>query len=205
MLYKKWRTSHPLPLFSGIVLLGGLYAVAEFIRWLNKKTISFEMRFHANRMITCKEVTAQIRKHPRFSINGKNPRRTVRIIWQDIELYATAYRRIMKNGEFSIVYQIANYKASAFQHIRAYSYRWNIEKFFRTAKQKLGLNDCMARKRTSQENHIMAVFLAYAFAQKERLRLKLKNVESAIKSIKQSDSQDLKQRFNRSAENFAHA
>lgn len=63
----------------------------------------------------------------------------------------------------------------------------------------------MARKKISQENHIMAVFLAYAFAQKERLRLKLKNTESAIKSIKQMNFQELKRRFNRSGENFGHA
>jgi hypothetical protein len=87
---------------------------------------------------------------------------------------------------------------------QAYGYRWKIKKFFRSAKQKLGLNDCMARNREAQENHIMNVFLAYAFAQAERIKLRLKNVEMAIKSLKQYDFYQLKQRFSRPGEIFGY-
>lgn len=208
---KKWEIAQELiskirPLVRiKMVVMDGLYAIVAFIKWLNQNQINFEMRFHANRAILYKGIKGQIKKHPRFKINGKNPKRTAKIIWNNITLHATGFRRLMKNGRFSIVFQIANYKASANQHIQTYLYRWNIEKFFRTAKQKLGLNDCMARTQETQENHIMNVFLAYAFAQKERLRLKLKNVEMAIKSIQRTNPDKLYRRLYRFREIFAHA
>ena len=34
------------------VILDGLYATAELMDWLNQNGITFEMRFHSNRMIT---------------------------------------------------------------------------------------------------------------------------------------------------------
>jgi hypothetical protein len=208
---KKWEIAQGLIIKTmalipiKMVLMDGLYAVAEFIKWLKEKNIAFEMRFHANRVVSCKGIKGQIRKHPSFKVNGRNPKRTLKIMWLGIALYATVFRRLMKNGEYSIVYQIANYKAPARVHVQAYGYRWNIEKFFRTAKQKLGLNDCMARNRKAQENHIMNVFLSYIFAQIERVKLKLKNVEMAIKSLKQYDFNQLTQRFHRSGEIFGYA
>lgn len=188
-----------------MVVMDGLYATQEMIQWLNSSKMKFEMRFHSNRVVTYKEVRVQIRKMNAFNLNGKRPKRTLLIRWYDFDLYVTALRRRMRNGDFSIVYQVSNYKASAAQHVQAYGYRWNIEKFFRTAKQKLGLNDCQSRKKERQEKHIMSIFLAYAFAQQERIRLKLKNVEMAIKSLRRSSFDQLLQQFNRSGGIFGCA
>ena len=84
-------------------------------------------------------------------------------------------------------------------------YRWNIEKFFRTAKQKLGLNDCQSRKKELQEKHLLNAFFAYALLQYNRKKKKLKNVESAIKSIKHLSFVEIKHSFMRSVEIFGIA
>lgn len=122
-----------------------------------------------------------------------------------MRLYVAVFLRIMKTGRAAVFYQVANYKTTAAKHVQCYKYRWNIEKFFRTAKQYLGLNDCMACKQQAQEHHIMNVFLAYAFAQRERLRLKLKNVESAMKSLKRSNFNTLNAKLSAKLQIFFHA
>lgn len=208
---KKWEIAKELliklrPLIRlKIFIADGLYAVAEFMEWLIKSSINFEMRAHSNRVIESKGIKAQIRNHPRLKVTTRNPLRTIKIVWQGMRLYITAFLRVMKNGKIVVVYQFANYKTTATKHVQCYKYRWNIEKFFRTAKQYLGMNDCMARKQQAQEYHIMNVFLAYAFAQYERFRLGLQNVESAIKSLKQSNFNTLHTKLSAKLQIFCHA
>lgn len=208
---KKWEIAKELivkirPLIRlKTFIADGLYAIVELMEWLINSSINFEMRIHSNRAIECKGMKAQIRNHPRLKVTTRNPIRTVKVLWQGMRLYVTAFLRVMKNGKVTRVYQVSNYKATAAKHVQCYKYRWNIEKFFRTAKQYLGLNDCMARKQKAQEYHIMNVFLAYAFAQYERLRLKAKNVESALKSLKRSNFNTLNLRLSAKIQIFCHA
>jgi SRSO17 transposase len=89
--------------------------------------------------------------------------------------------------------------------MQAYDMRWNIEKFFRTAKQKLGLQDCLVRNLSGQQNHIRHVFFAYAFLQIEKFKRKLKNTESVLKSIHSLNFERLKQRFVPIIQNFCYA
>jgi Transposase DDE domain len=167
-----------------IVIMDGLYATKEMIKWLNESKISFEMRFHSNRVVEVKGGRYQIKECPLLKLKGRRTERTIRASWHGINLYFTAVKRLLKKGKFITVFQVSNYKASARNHIRLYGYRWNIEKFFRTAKQHLGLNDCQSRKIGKQKNHILNVFVAYTIAQFECVKRKYKNVETAIKSIK---------------------
>lgn len=167
-----------------IVIIDGLYATVEMMQWLNDNNIKFEMRFHSNRKIRVNNQNFKIKECPFFKLNGYRTERTIAGSWHDIKLYFTGIIRWFRNGESTIVFQVSNYKTSAQQHKKIYGYRWNIEKFFRTAKQHLGLNDCQSRKKEKQENHIINVFIAYTVAQHERIKLKCKNVEEAIKSIK---------------------
>ncbi len=208
---KKWEIAKELiikirPLIRlKTFIADGLYAVIELMEWLINSSINFEMRIHSNRVIEHKSIKAQIRNHPRLKVTTRNSLRTVKVFWQGMKLYVTAFLRVMKNGKVTTVYQVANYKTSATKHVQCYKYRWNIEKFFRTAKQYLGLSDCMARKQQAQEFHIMNVFFAYAFAQYERLRLRLKNVESALKSIKRSNFNMLNDRLSAKLQIFFQA
>ncbi len=188
-----------------MVLADGLYAIVDMLKGLIDQGIRFEMRLHANRVVKDGDFKGQVKKHPKLKLSGKRPMRTIKAEWYGMNIYITAFRRVTKYGRVIITYQVSNYKSSARQHVRAYEFRWNIEKFFRTAKQRLGLNDCQSRKKTLQENHLLNVFFAYAFLQYERKKNRLKNVESAMKSIKGSSFEDVKSQFARSAEIFGIA
>lgn len=179
------------------VILDGLYAVDEFIKWLNEQEVFFEMRFHSNRVISKNGVKAQIKKHSALRLMRGRSRRTIKAFWKEMPLYFTALKRQLANGYFTTVFQVSKFKANSSEHVKLYGYRWNIEKFFRTAKQYLGLNDCQSRKIERQKGHVLQVFIAYALAQYERVKSKLKNVETAIKSIKLQNSRQSNYAINR--------
>lgn len=208
---KKWEIAQQLiekitkeiPIY--MVLADGLYAVAELLKWLVKQNIRFEMRFHANRVIQYGQFKGQIKNYEKLKLSGKRPMRTVKGHWYGMTLHFTAFRRVTKYGRIIITYQVSNYKCSAREHVQSYGYRWHIEKFFRTAKQHLGLNDCQSRKIVLQRNHQLNVFFAYALLQYERVKNHLKNVETAIKSIKAFTFDEIRLRFNRLVQIFGVA
>lgn len=200
---RKWELAQDLILYLKqkidikCVILDGLYAVDEFIKWLNEQEVFFEMRFHSNRVISKNGVKAQIKKHSALRLMRGRSRRTIKAFWKETPLYFTALKRQLANGYFTTVFQVSNFKANSSEHVKLYGYRWNIEKFFRTAKQYLGLNDCQSRKIERQKGHVLQVFIAYALAQYERVKSKLKNVETAIKSIKLQNSRQSNYAINR--------
>jgi hypothetical protein len=204
---KKWELAQELirevekHIPINMVIMDGLYATNNMIEWLTENNIRFEMRFHSNRVIEKNGIKSQIRYSPFFKLSGRRTEQTFRASWKGIDLYFTAIRRLGPKG-FFVTFQVSNYKASAKKHKIIYGYRWNIEKFFRTAKQSLGLNDCQSLKLNKQENHIKQVFFAYSIAQIERVDKKLKNVESAIRTIKLQDSITPKLSFHRFREIF---
>ena len=208
---KKWELAQQLieKMYKEVsifmVLADGLYAIVDMLKGLIDRNVRFEMRFHANRVIKDGVFKGQIKKHPKLKLSGRRPMRTIRAEWYGMSLYFTAFRRVTKWGRVIITYQVSNHKSSAREHVRAYEYRWNIEKFFRTAKQKLGLNDCQSRKKELQEKHLLNTFFAYALLQYNRKKNRLKNVESAIKSVKELSFTKVEQQFMRSVEIFGIA
>lgn len=168
-----------------MVICDGLYASESMITWLSKNNISYEMRFHSNRLIDDGTGnTVKVREHKKLQLKKKRDTRTIKTLWHGIPIFITAVRRTSKKGYISVVYQISNAKMPARNHIRIYDYRWKIEIFFRTAKQSLGLQECQSRKLKLQYNHISNVCFAYAILQSERKRTKVKNPEAALKAIK---------------------
>lgn len=164
------------------VLADGLYASVDFITWANEQKLKVDMRFHANRKIRVDNEEAQVRH---YFAGRKNSKRVVFALWKGLLLTVTKVIRYTKTYERKIVYQVANYYAgNATTHRKAYDRRWAIERFFRTAKQHLGMTDCQSRKKIIQENHIRCVFLAYAFLQVRCKIKKLLNPESAISYLK---------------------
>lgn len=174
------------------VVMDGLYATTDMIDWCIKNQVSFECRFHSNRAITTKrEGRVSLKKCKQLKLTGSRQARTICANWKGFSLYITSVRRINRHGVCSIVYQVSNYKTSALGHTRVYDCRWQIEKFFRTAKQHLGLADCQSRKLILQLNHIKNVFLAYYFLQWECRKLKLKSPEMALKQLKSQNPKSL--------------
>jgi hypothetical protein len=181
-----------------IVVADGLYSTICFLKWCIDNHIAAEMRMHSNRVIEYNGVKITLRnlsKHIRPK--GRQMARTVTVKWHDIELELTVVRRIDKHGEESIVFQCATYKASPIEHVESYKVRWYIEKFNRTAKQELGLQDCFSRSLQTQRNHVAAVLLAYALVQLEMKTRKLHTPEEAIRRSEKKNIQTLLSRFMR--------
>ncbi len=187
------------------VLIDGLYTTESLMSWMVEKNISFDGRYHSNRKVKTKNEFAQVKDIKKLKVSGKSPIRSTKVKWKKLSLYVIALYRRNSVGRNIITYYVSNYKAPKKQHIFAYSIRWNIEKFFRTAKQKLGLKDCMVRNKDGQKKHIANVFFSYALLQVEKARLKLKNVEMLIKSIKSYTFEMLQCRFVPFIKNFFYA
>ncbi len=185
-----------------MVLADGLYATHELLKWMSERNIRFEMKFHSNRSIVFNGTTISVKNHPLLQLKKTRKRQTIATEWNGIFLYITVVTRYTKNDEKVVIFQASNYKTSARDHERFYKYRWAIEKFFRTAKQKLGIGDCQARSMNSQKNHIMNVFLAYVILQLERKKLRLKNVETVLRRIRRKSYTDIINSLTRSDQIF---
>jgi transposase len=84
-----------------------------------------------------------------------------------------------------IVFVVSNMKnLTPKQHILAYEYRWTIEKFFRTAKQHLGIQDCQSTSIKKQRAHIFATFLAFIELEVQKIYKKKKSPEQVLKVIR---------------------
>ena len=175
------------------LVVDGLYFSQEMIRFLNARDIKFEARAHSTRKVEINGTTAQLKKHKGMRLRRNEHCRTVKGWWHGIRLFFTTHKRINKNGEFDIVYQVSNIDTTAKEHVLIYKKRWPIEKMFRTAKQSLGLQDCYARSIEKQRAHVLLIFYAYALLQNEMLNLGLKSVEDVIRRCKyvKSIEQDL--------------
>lgn len=170
---------------SSITLVAdGAFATTALIDWCVKNRIKIEMRMHKNRRIIYKGNTIKISEIKTLIPKGRRLGCTIQATWHNLLIFITAQRRINKHGDEMIVYQIATYKAKPAVHVQNYKERWPIEKFFRTTKQLLGLQDCASRSFEKQNNHTAAVLLAYSIAQLERIDSKYSCVEDAIKALR---------------------
>ncbi len=176
-------------LFPGvkmIVLADGLYATIKLLTWCENNNIPAEVRMHSNRVVEFKGERISLKKlafESGLRPKGRQMARTISVQWHGINLEITIVRRINKRGEETIVFQAATYKALPREHVANYNCRWPVEMCIRTSKQSLGLQECFSKKLEVQHNHVASVLLAYALAQQERKRLKLKTPEQALRRL----------------------
>lgn len=173
----------------------GAFATKSLIKWAIHSMIKVEMRIHSNRVVLYKGEKIQIRHIKDCMPKGRHMARTIQAIWHDLPVEITAERRINRNGEESIVYLVATYKAKPAKHVAVYKRRWPLEKVIRTTKQHLGLQECFSTNLDVQFKHVASVLLAYAFAQIERKKQSFHSPEDAIRWLKKQKFDFLKQRF----------
>ncbi len=169
-----------------MVLMDGLYSSNEMMKFLDRLEVFFIMRLPKNRKVQKRrgELNAQIEDHWQFRlqrnartgffrgiINGK---------WRSI----IANKRRAQNGNYRTVFLVTNLRDAAKDILSTYSVRWNIEKFFRTAKHKLGLQDCQARALDRQSVHILACLASYAIIETIRLFYDYYNADQVIRLIR---------------------
>lgn len=177
-----------------VVAMDGLYATIELLDWCKKNNIATEVRMHSNRVVVYKGIRIQVRELAKLQgvkLTGRQMARTISVEWHGIPLELTIVKRADKHGKESIVFQAATYKAEPRVHVKNYKMRWPTEMCYRTGKQSLGLGDCYSKDLTIQHNHMAAVLVAYALAQVEKKKLKLKTPEAAINACKEKFTQGL--------------
>jgi len=183
------------------VLADGLYASADFIDWANQNKYKINMRFHSNRKIKIADREEKVQVKEYFEKNKKA--RIIKATWKDLSINVIMHKYRNKRANEKVVYLISNYNAGSVKaHLLAYRMRWAIEKFFRTAKQKLGMQDCQSRKKNVQENHIQCVFFAYAILQIKRKLKRQPNAEAVIHNLIELERATAMSRIDRSARNF---
>jgi hypothetical protein len=190
-----------------IVVVDGLYASVELIRWCKQEKLRLEARMHSNRVVEYKGQRIKVKdllKLKGLRPKGRQMARTISVLWHGFELELTIVRRIDKNNKESIVFQVATYKALPREHVSNYKKRWNVELINRTTKQKIGIQDCYSRKLETQHRHVAAVLLAYTFAQLERVKSRLGNVEQALRRCEQKSVNFLINRFTRFSKDICH-
>ena len=170
-----------------IVCADGLYPTESFVRWCKDNKIAAEMRMHSSRVVFYrgeKIALKQLLQKKGMCPKGRQMARTIKATWHDIELDITIVRRIDKNNNESIVFQLATYDVIPRLHVEHYKVRWLVEKAIRTSKQYLGLQECFSQCLQTQHNHVAAVLLAYALVQLQMKHQRLKTPEEAIRRSK---------------------
>ena len=181
----------------------GLFATVEFFRWALANSVPAILRMHSNRKVIYKGKEIKINQIQDLKLKRNQKARTIKVIWHDLELFITAEKRVSEAGKESIVYLAATYKARPSKYVKDYKKRWAIEKFFRTAKQYLGIQECFSRDLEIQSCHIAAVFVAYAITQYQMKKRHISdNPEQAIKALKRKKPKSLIDHFTRSNQNF---
>jgi hypothetical protein len=190
-----------------IVTADGAFSSKDFLRWCSENKIDIEVRMKSNCVVVYKGQRIAIRDIRTLRPKGRQTARTIAVLWHDIPLQITAELRTDKHGKKSVVYQASTFEAKPIEHVRIYKMRWCIEMFFRTSKQKLGLEECSSRKLETQASHVASVFLAYALVQCDRKIRGLKKPEDAIRAAELKKGLSLNRYISRLSRYFdsAHA
>lgn len=161
-----------------LILADAHYATKAFLIDLFKNHIPFLMKLPRNRKVTIGDKYDQLQNILRLKRNQHV--RYVQGLYDGLPYYF--YVAKVKNG--TTIYFISLNYIEAKNLIDLYRMRWNIELFHRTAKQKLGLQDCQSRSLEKQLRHCLFVMHSYAIAELWRIKLKLANVDEAIKAFR---------------------
>lgn len=166
--------------FYGI-LLDGLYASEEMMAFFEQNKIIFYMRLPRNRKVKASKhsIEFKIGDNLAFRLKGNTRSRTFVAYFSGKTRYVTAQKRRKRSGEYETVYIVSSEKAESHEAILTYAIRWMIEKFFRTAKQTLGIADCQARSIKKQTLHILTCFASYGILESIKIFKKLSCPEDA--------------------------
>ncbi len=168
------------------ILMDGLYCSEDMMSFLDKLKIFFIMRLPKNRIVQKMkgQLKAKIGDHWQYRLQKNSRIGLFKGLINGKRRFIVAAKRRARNGEYRTIYMVTNLKQSAERILETYSLRWNIEKFFRTAKKKLGLQDCQTRKITKQNIHTLAVFAVFGMADSISASYGYDNVDEVIRMIR---------------------
>lgn len=133
------------------VVFDAWYAADKFLKAVREKRWHFVARIKSNRLLNGVPLK-EIQKNPYWIIEGKiKGGLKVIIVRHGKRYFATSNLNLTKK-----------------EILAAYCDRWVIETVFRVLHSKLGLNQCEARKLTSQTAHFHLCLMAYIMLEKEK-------------------------------------
>lgn len=163
------------------VLVDGEFSTIEMFEFFAIMRISFTARIPCNRRVTSRDgVSAQLQLHPDLKLNKNAKSRTMTAYFGGRLYEFTAVRHNTRNGKKKIVFIISTSTRHSKEHVRIYALRWMIERFFRTSKQSLGLEDCQAQKTDGIVNRIVSVMLIFTALEEVKITKKEKSVEAVL-------------------------
>src|SRR3990167_1019469 len=160
----------------------GLYFNKYFIKELDQEDISFVIKAKTTTSVIWKNQKIQLRNCPALRLNNNQNCKKIIAEWDGKLWHFIAVRYVGKRGT-RIVYLIANFEAKSKKYAKIYASRWPIEKFIRTGKQFIGLNNSQSQQAKTYLNHIRCVFYAYGILQKIMKKFRLSSAEEALHKI----------------------
>jgi len=165
--------------------LDGDYGNEEFLIFLYKYRLKFSIRMPSNRRIVIDGIDETLKKHPTLKLIRNERYKKAQGYYKGIPVIIIAHKRKGKNNTKQVVFIVSNIQGlSAKEHVEAYACRWPIEKMFRTAKQKFGLENCQCIPDEKHEAHISFVLLAFTEAELNKIANGQKSTEKSIRFIR---------------------
>ena len=170
--------------FKYLLADGHFSTKTQLLPFLYKNKIDFLMKVSKSKVIETKNgIRSQIKNHPALKLYKNNRSAMVIAYLGDMLLIFAVQKRKAKNGEYKLIYFVSNMSLRSKEYVKVYKGRWHIEVMFRTFKQSLGLQDCMAQSLEKQATHIYFVFFSYSFLQNEKIKKKFDNPEDSIRML----------------------
>lgn len=161
-------------------VLDGLYFSIEFMNFLDDLSLKFVIKAKTTTAVLYKGKQVQLQHCKDLRLNSNQSYKKIKAEWHGKIYWFIAIRRTGKRGP-KVIYLIANFYAKSKVYARIYDSRWKIEKFHRTAKQSLGLQDSFSLEAKIYLNHIKCVFFAYCLLQLFMKKFRLDSIEKAIR------------------------
>jgi Transposase DDE domain len=171
------------------LLLDGDFASFEMLKFYTSNGFKFTVRIPRNRKITTDDgEESQLQFHSSLQLKKNEKYKTVQASIKGLSLFFTAHKRNGNNNKKEVVFIVSNVNRVPRTCVESYSIRSNVEKFFRTAKQSLGLTDCQSTDAGKQRMHITAVMNAYARLQLVKFYKGKQCVEEIIHILRRQKS-----------------
>jgi len=167
------------------VLVDGEFATHNMMNFFAEEGLDFTARIACNRNVVTKDgIKDQLKNHKALRLRKNEKSRTILASYGGRIYNFTSVKQKTRGGKKKIVFIISTKIRQSKDHVKIYVLRWNIEKFFRTAKQSLGLEDCQAQKLDRIVNHIYAVMIAFTAFEETKFITKKKSVEVVLGILK---------------------
>lgn len=174
------------------VLVDGEFATLTMMEFFAEENIHFTARIPANRCVVIGGTPKQqLKNHQNLRLRKNEKSRTAQGFYGGRLYDFTAVKHVTRGGKKKIVFIVSTKMRSSKDHVKTYALRWNIEKFFRTAKQSLGLEDCQAQKIDRVINHIHAVMIAFIALEETKFAKKKKSPELILRGLRSKNSDSL--------------